>query len=205
MVQRPQHALMELAAHGADQVYFSLGREALDQQDPQCNGPSVTTDAAIVTLESMRMQDPRTHIFFGFSSYFRSVSRNRSKGQQMKSIEPTMPRVAQVKKAAPKAETVTLKHLAMALAGSHSVPKSQVNAMLTAMVEDIAKHLKKGKRIRINGLGILQVRKRPARMGRNPATGEAIKIKASKKSMDQRPLHNVNTPPPQRRWLRITA
>src|SRR5262249_33216769 len=36
-------------------------------------------------------------------------------------------------------------------------------------------------RVRIPGLGILQVRKRPARMGRNPATGEAIKIKASKK------------------------
>ena len=30
-------------------------------------------------------------------------------------------------------------------------------------------------------MGVLQVRKRPARMGRNPATGEAIKIKASKK------------------------
>ena len=40
---------------------------------------------------------------------------------------------------------------------------------------------KRGARIRIGGLGILQVRKRPARMGRNPATGEAIKIKASKK------------------------
>ena len=37
------------------------------------------------------------------------------------------------------------------------------------------------RRIRIPGLGILQVRKRAARMGRNPATGEAIKIKASKK------------------------
>ncbi len=37
------------------------------------------------------------------------------------------------------------------------------------------------KGIRINGLGILQVRKRAARMGRNPGTGEAIKIKASKK------------------------
>jgi DNA-binding protein HU-beta len=36
-------------------------------------------------------------------------------------------------------------------------------------------------RIRIVGLGILQVRKRAARMGRNPATGEAIKIRASKK------------------------
>ena len=45
----------------------------------------------------------------------------------------------------------------------------------------MSKHLKKGARIRIGGLGVLQVRKRPARMGRNPATGEAIKIKASKK------------------------
>ncbi len=35
--------------------------------------------------------------------------------------------------------------------------------------------------MKIAGLGILQVRKRAARMGRNPATGEAIKIKASKK------------------------
>jgi DNA-binding protein HU-beta len=41
--------------------------------------------------------------------------------------------------------------------------------------------LKKDERIRIAGLGILQIRKRAARMGRNPATGEAIKIKASKK------------------------
>src|SRR5215813_8438196 len=45
----------------------------------------------------------------------------------------------------------------------------------------VVKHLKKGDRIRIGGLGILQVRKRAARMGRNPATGEPIKIKASKK------------------------
>jgi len=45
----------------------------------------------------------------------------------------------------------------------------------------MGKHLKKGDRIRMNGLGILTVRKRAARMGRNPATGEAIQIKASKK------------------------
>ena len=45
----------------------------------------------------------------------------------------------------------------------------------------LVKNLKKGARIRMAGLGVLQVRKRAARMGRNPATGEAIKIKASKK------------------------
>ena len=44
-----------------------------------------------------------------------------------------------------------------------------------------AAHLKQGDEICLTGLGILQVRKRAARMGRNPATGEAIKIKASKK------------------------
>jgi DNA-binding protein HU-beta len=35
--------------------------------------------------------------------------------------------------------------------------------------------------VKISGLGILLVRKRAARMGRNPATGEPIQIKASKK------------------------
>ena len=77
--------------------------------------------------------------------------------------------------------TVTLKHLAAALAESHEMPKKQADAILGDMVELVVKHLKKGERIRIGGLGILVVRKRAARMGRNPATGEAIKIKASKK------------------------
>ena len=106
--------------------------------------------------------------------------RNPSKGQHMQKAEMSIPRAAPMKKA-PKAETITLRHLAMALAESHGVPKSKVNAMLMDMVGEIAKHLKKGRRIRISGLGIIQVRRRPARMGRNPATGEAIKIKASKK------------------------
>jgi DNA-binding protein HU-beta len=98
----------------------------------------------------------------------------------MQTMESNIPKVAPVKTAA-KVETVTLKHLAMTLAQSYGIPKSQVNAMLTDMIKVITKHLKKGKRIRIGGLGILQARKRPARMGRNPATGEAIKIKARKK------------------------
>ena len=77
--------------------------------------------------------------------------------------------------------TVTLKHLAAAIAESHEMPKKQADAVLGDLVGLVVKHLKKGDRIRIGGLGILQVKKRAARMGRNPATGEAIKIKASKK------------------------
>lgn len=77
--------------------------------------------------------------------------------------------------------TITLKQIAAELAESHEVPRKQAEAMLGDLVSVTARHLKKGDKIRLTGLGILQVRKRAARMGRNPATGEAIKIKASKK------------------------
>ena len=97
-----------------------------------------------------------------------------------------MAKAAAPAKTAPKAEkvkveTVTLKHLAASLAETHELSKKQANAMMDDFVGLVTKHLKKGARIRLGGLGILQVRKRLARMGRNPATGEAIKIKASKK------------------------
>ena len=83
--------------------------------------------------------------------------------------------------AAKTSRPVTIKHLAATLAEEHQLTKRAGEALLGDLVSKITKHLKKGERIRIAGLGILQVRKRAARMGRNPATGEAIKIKASKK------------------------
>ena len=86
-----------------------------------------------------------------------------------------------MQKTVAKPETITIRHLAVTLADSHGLPKSKMNDVLTGMVDAIRLHLKKGRRVRFSGLGILQVRKRPARMGRNPATGEAIKIKAKKK------------------------
>ena len=76
---------------------------------------------------------------------------------------------------------VTLKNYAVAMAEKHGIAKKAANTMLEDFIGLLVKSLKKGEKIRISGLGIFQVRKRPARMGRNPATGEAIKIKASKK------------------------
>ena len=79
------------------------------------------------------------------------------------------------------ATTITLKHLAADIAEEQELSKKQAETILTDLVTMITNHLKKGERIRIVGLGILQVRKRAARMGHSPATGEAIQIKASKK------------------------
>jgi DNA-binding protein HU-beta len=82
---------------------------------------------------------------------------------------------------APAGAILTLRHIAERISETHELPKRQANEMLTQMIEMIAKSLKKGDKIRLTGLGILQVRKRAARMGRNPQTGEPVKIKASKK------------------------
>jgi DNA-binding protein HU-beta len=76
---------------------------------------------------------------------------------------------------------VTLKHMAAQMAAEHEMTKVQSEAVLGDLIEIMTKHLKKGERIKLAGLGIFQVRHRAARMGRNPATGEPIAIKASRK------------------------
>jgi DNA-binding protein HU-beta len=101
-----------------------------------------------------------------------------------KKAAPAKKAAAPAKKAAAKSAaqaTVTLKQIAATVAASHEIPKKLAEAVLDDLVTATSQHLKKGDKVRLTGLGILQVRARAARMGRNPATGEAIKIKASKK------------------------
>jgi DNA-binding protein HU-beta len=76
---------------------------------------------------------------------------------------------------------VTLKHITATIADKQELPKKQVQELLEGFIEALVRNMKKGEKIRIPGLGIFVVAKRAARMGRNPATGEAIKIKASKR------------------------
>jgi len=85
------------------------------------------------------------------------------------------------KAASKTAPTVTLKNISADLAEKHEMTKKQMTTIMDDLVDSIVKNLKKGNRLRMAGLGILQVRKRAARMGRNPATGETIKIPAKKK------------------------
>ena len=92
-----------------------------------------------------------------------------------------MAETAAPKAAKPKVTTVSTRQLGAALAEKHQLSQKAANTLIEDTIGLITKHLKKGARIRLNGLGILVVRKRAARMGRNPATGETIKIKASKK------------------------
>jgi DNA-binding protein HU-beta len=77
--------------------------------------------------------------------------------------------------------TVTLKQMAAEVAEGHDLSKKQAETALSALMALATRHLQNGDKIRLTGLGVLQVQDRPARVGRNPATGEVIEIKASKK------------------------
>ena len=58
--------------------------------------------------------------------------------------------------------------------------KKEAHAVVETIFSSITKALNKGKDVTLTGFGTFKVVKRKARKGRNPSTGEAIKIKATK-------------------------
>ena len=67
------------------------------------------------------------------------------------------------------------------LAETTGLQKKQVDEFIIALNNLAYKETKRVGRFTLPGIGILKLQKRKARMGRNPATGESIRIKASKK------------------------
>ena len=68
----------------------------------------------------------------------------------------------------------------MIRAGTGSSKKA-AKETLDALLDTVTLSLKKNKKVQLVGFGSFEVVKRRARKGRNPATGEAIRIKASKR------------------------
>ncbi len=70
--------------------------------------------------------------------------------------------------------------LAAEMAKKAGISKKDAEAALKAFTETVTKTLKKGGKVQLVGFGTFEVTKRSARTGRNPRTGETMKIKASK-------------------------
>ena len=67
-----------------------------------------------------------------------------------------------------------------AVAEATELTKADAGRAVDAFIDTVTKALKKGETVTLVGFGTFSVRKRAARQGRNPQTGETIKIKASK-------------------------
>jgi DNA-binding protein HU-beta len=90
--------------------------------------------------------------------------------------------VAKVKAASKSAPALLgTKELSDHIADTFEIPKSHAREYLDAIVAVMTTAFSKGQKVRISGLGVFEVRKRAARKGRNPQTGESLKIKPSKR------------------------
>jgi DNA-binding protein HU-beta len=75
---------------------------------------------------------------------------------------------------------VTKKMLVAKIAADANISKTAADKAVESMIDTISKTLKKGDKVTFVGFGTFSVKKRAARTGRNPQTGETIKIKAAK-------------------------
>ena len=67
-----------------------------------------------------------------------------------------------------------------AVAAKCNLPKKDIDAVINATFDSIIDSLRDGEKVQIVGFGRFEVRERPARTGRNPMTGAAIEIAASR-------------------------
>lgn len=79
------------------------------------------------------------------------------------------------------ATTINRTALATALAEDLGITKSEADKFIVALKDRITTEVANGNVVNVAGFLKVARVERPARMGRNPATGESIKIKASKK------------------------
>ena len=70
--------------------------------------------------------------------------------------------------------------LVAAMAEKTELSKKDAEKALKAFTDVVAEELAKGEKIQLVGFGTFEVAERPAREGRNPKTGESMKIAASK-------------------------
>ncbi len=94
---------------------------------------------------------------------------------------------------------MTKAELAAFIAEKVKIKKKEADAAIAAFVEGVSSALAKGEGVSLVGFGSFKVGERAAREGRNPRTGEVIKISASKtaKFAPGKALKDLLNPPPQ--------
>ncbi len=78
-------------------------------------------------------------------------------------------------------KAVTASAFLQAVADHSGMKKSEAKTFVEGYIDVVKAYVMKGAKVKIGDIGMVMIRARKARMGRNPQTGEPVKIKASKK------------------------
>lgn len=104
-----------------------------------------------------------------------------AKKSAAKAKKAAAPAPKAVKVTATAGKTVTASALLQSVADHLGLKKSEAKTLVEGYVDVVKAYVLKGAKVKIGDIGMVMVRHRKARMGRNPQTGEPVKIKASKK------------------------
>jgi DNA-binding protein HU-beta len=104
-----------------------------------------------------------------------------AKKSAAKKTKAAAPAAKPVKVTAVAGKTVTASALLQSVADHLGVKKSEAKMLVEGYIDVVKAYVLKGSKVKIGDIGMVMIRARKARMGRNPQTGEPVKIKASKK------------------------
>ena len=105
----------------------------------------------------------------------------KAKKAPAKKAKAAAPVAKPVKVTAVAGKAVTASALLQSVADHLGVKKSEAKMLVEGYTDVVKAYVLKGAKVKIGDIGMVMVRARKARMGRNPQTGEPVKIKASKK------------------------
>lgn len=86
-----------------------------------------------------------------------------------------------IKVTAPAGKAITQSALLQIVADRNEISKAEAKRFVESYLEVVKAHVLKGVKVKLGDIGMVMIRSRKARMGRNPRTGEPVKIKASRK------------------------
>jgi DNA-binding protein HU-beta len=109
----------------------------------------------------------------------KAAPKKAAKAPAKKAAAAPAPKAIKVTTAAGK--TITQSALLQHLADAAGLARAEAKRFVETYVDVVRAHVLKGVKVKIGDIGTLMIRSRKARMGRNPQTGEPVKIKASKK------------------------
>jgi DNA-binding protein HU-beta len=111
----------------------------------------------------------------------RKAKKAARKAPAKKKAAKSAPASRPVRVSATPGKTVTASALLQSVADHLGIKKSEAKTFVEGYTDVVKAYVLKGAKVKIGDIGMIMVRQRKARMGRNPQTGEPVKIKASKK------------------------
>jgi DNA-binding protein HU-beta len=91
------------------------------------------------------------------------------------------PPTRNIKVTAPAGKAITQGALMQVIADQTDMSRAEAKRFVETYIDVVRAHVLKGVKVKLGDLGTVMIRARKARMGRNPQTGEPVKIKASKR------------------------